>query len=69
MSFAKIGKITEVNDAVEANRLIEAGEELLAIVPGWTTDNTPCTLFYIGQHKPKHVVVGHYVDGDWVPKK
>jgi len=49
MSFAHIGKIKEVSDLIEANELIKAGAELLAIVPGWTADNTPCTLFYLGQ--------------------
>lgn len=69
MSYAHIGRIKEVYDVIEANRLIEAGNELLAIVPGWTSDNTPCTLFYIGQHKPKPTEPeGDYVDGDWVPK-
>ena len=53
MSFAHIGKIKEVSDFIQANELIEAGAELLAIVPGWTADNTPCTLFYLGQPKVK----------------
>ncbi|WP_460053141.1 hypothetical protein [Pseudomonas sp. H1_A05] len=53
MSYAHIGEIKEVSDVIEANRLIEAGGELLAIVPGWTSDKTPCTLFYLGQPKVK----------------
>lgn len=53
MSFAHIGEIKEMYDVIEANRLIEAGAELLAIVPGWTSDNTPCTLFYLGHPKVK----------------
>lgn len=53
MSFAHIGEIKEVSDVIEANQLIEAGCELLAIVPGWTSDNTPCTLFYFGRPKVK----------------
>lgn len=51
MSYAHIGEIKEVSDLSEANRLIEAGGELLAIVPGWKSDNEPCTLFYLGQPK------------------
>jgi hypothetical protein len=51
MSFAHVGKIKEVSDVMQANELIEAGAELLAIVPGWTSDNTPCTLFYLGEAK------------------
>lgn len=51
MSFAHIGKIQEVSDVIEANRLIEAGHELLQIVPGKTSDGDPCTLFYLGQPK------------------
>ncbi|TWC12035.1 hypothetical protein FBY06_14039 [Pseudomonas sp. SJZ085] len=53
MSFAHIGEIKEVSDFMQANELIEAGAELLAIVPGWTSDSTPCTLFYLGQPKVK----------------
>ncbi|MGP4956698.1 hypothetical protein [Pseudomonas helleri] len=53
MSFAHIGEIKEVSDVIEANQLIEAGCELLQIVPGWTSDNTPCTLFYFGVPKVK----------------
>lgn len=53
MSFAHIGEIKEVSDFLQANELIEAGAELLAIVPGWTCDNTPCTLFYLGMPKVK----------------
>lgn len=53
MSFAHIGEIKEVSNVIEANELIEAGAELLAIVPGWTADNTPCTLFYLGHAKVK----------------
>lgn len=68
MSYAHIGKIEEVYDVIEANRLIEAGGELLAIVPGWTSDNTPCTLFYLGQSKPQpEEEKGEYVDGIWKP--
>jgi hypothetical protein len=49
--------------------LIEAGAELLAIVPGWTSDDTPCTLFYLGQRKPDPGEdVGEWIEGDWVPK-
>ncbi len=62
MSYAHIGKIKEAYDVIEANRLIEAGAELLAIVPGWTSDNTPCTLFYLGQNKPKPAEE----EGDWI---
>lgn len=58
MSFAHVKEIVEVSDLTEANRLIEAGLELLQIVPGWTSDNTPCTLFYLGQPRlgtePEH---------------
>jgi len=36
-------------------------------VPGWTSDSTPCTLFYLG--KPVEPEEGEYIDGDWVPKK
>jgi len=69
MSFAHIGEIKEVSDLMQANRLIEAGAELLAIVPGWTSDNTPCTLFYLGQQKPEPAdPEGEYVEGEWVPK-
>lgn len=53
MSYAHIGEIKEVSDVIEANQLIEAGCELLQIVPGWTSDNTPCTLFYFGAPKVK----------------
>jgi hypothetical protein len=53
MSFAHIGEIKEVSDFKQANELIEAGCELLQIVPGWTSDNTPCTLFYLGLPKTK----------------
>ena len=53
MSFAHIGEIKEISDFMQANELIEAGAELLAIVPGWTADHTPCTLFYLGQPKVK----------------
>lgn len=53
MRFAHIGKIKEVSNVIDANQLIETGAELLAIVPGWTSDNTPCTLFYLGYPKPK----------------
>ena len=68
MSYAHIGNIKEVYDVIEANRLIELGSELLAVVPGWTSDNTPCTLFYLGQPKPNpEAENGAYVDGDWVP--
>jgi len=67
MSFAHVKEIVEVSDVIEANRLIEAGHELLQIVPGWTGDNTPCTLFYLS--KPAPTPEGSYVDGDWVPKK
>lgn len=68
MSYAHIGNIKEVSDFIQANKLIESGSELLAIVPGWTSDNTPCTLFYLGQPKPKlEEEKGAYVDGDWVP--
>jgi len=67
MSYAHIGNIEEVSDVMQANKLIDAGAELLAIVPGWTSDNTPCTLFYLGQAKPKLEEKGVYVDGDWVP--
>lgn len=52
MSFARIREIREV-DVIEANHLIEAGCDLLQIVPGWTSDNTPCTLFYFGVPKVK----------------
>lgn len=69
MSFAHIGEIREVSDVNEANQLIETGAELLAIVPGWTIDNTPCTLFYLGQHKPESAEPeGEYVEGEWVSK-
>ena len=51
MSFAQIGEITEVSDLSEANQLSEAGLELLQIVPGWSADNKPCTLFYFGVPK------------------
>lgn len=51
MSFAHIGKIEEVSDIVGANLLIEAGYELLQILPGKTSDGEPCTLFYLGQPK------------------
>lgn len=67
MSYAHIGNIEEVSDIMQANKLIDAGAELLAIVPGWTSDNTPCTLFYLGQAKQKREEKGGYVDGDWVP--
>jgi hypothetical protein len=68
MSYAHIGNIKEVSDFIQANELIEAGNELLAIVPGWTSDNTPCTLFYLGQPKPKpEAEEGAFVDGDRVP--
>lgn len=53
MSYAHIGEIKEVYDVIEANRQIEAGCELLQVVPGWTSDNTPCTLFYLGVPKVK----------------
>lgn len=53
MSYAHIGEIKEVSSVVEANRLIEGGCELLAVVPGWSSDNTPCTLFYLGQPRLK----------------
>ena len=33
MSYAHIGEIKEVSSVVEANRLIEGGSELLAVVP------------------------------------
>ncbi|AVX93408.1 hypothetical protein ABGT18_19870 [Pseudomonas putida] len=70
MSFAHIGKIKEVSDFIQANELIEAGYELLQIVPGITSDRDPCTLFYLGQHKPKAAdPEGEYVDGEWVPKE
>jgi hypothetical protein len=67
MSFAHVKEIVEVSDVIEANRLIQAGHELLQIVPGWTSDSTPCTLFYLS--KPAEQEEGEYVDGDWVPKK
>jgi len=53
MSFAHIQEIKEVSDFIEANRLIATGHELLQIVPGWTSDNTPCTLFYLGKANTK----------------
>lgn len=69
MSFAHIGKIKEVSDFIQANELIEAGYELLQIVPGITSDRDPCTLFYLGQAKPKPAEEeGEWIDGDWVPK-
>jgi hypothetical protein len=69
MSFAHIEEIKEVSDFMQANELMEAGAELLAIVPGLTGDNTPCTLFYLGQHKPKPAEEeGEWIDGDWVRK-
>ncbi|WP_447891392.1 hypothetical protein [Pseudomonas atacamensis] len=69
MSYAHIGEIKEVSDLTQANELIEAGAELLAIVPGWTSDDTPCTLFYLGQRKPDPGEdVGEWIEGDWVPK-
>ena len=42
----------------------------LQIVPGITSDRDPCTLFYLGQHKPKAAdPEGEYVEGEWVPKE
>lgn len=67
MSFAYVKEIVEVSNVVEANRLIGAGHELLQIVPGWTSDNTPCTLFYLSKPAPKPE--GEWVEGDWVPKQ
>jgi hypothetical protein len=67
MSFAHVKEIVEVSDVIEANRLIQAGHELLQIVPGWTSDSTPCTLFYLS--KPTEQEEGKYIDGVWVPKK
>ena len=67
MSFAHVKEIVEVSDVIEANRLIQAGHELLQIVPGWTSDSTPCTLFYLS--KTAALEEGEYVDGDWVTKK
>lgn len=65
MSFTHVKEIVEVSDVIEANRLIEVGHELLQIVPGWTGDNTPCTLFYLS--KPAEQEKGAYVEGHWVP--
>lgn len=67
MSFTHVKEIVEASNVVEANRLLQSGHELLQIVPGWTSDNTPCTLFYLS--KPAGPEEGHYVDGDWVSKK
>ncbi|MDU8358476.1 hypothetical protein [Pseudomonas syringae group sp. J309-1] len=67
MSLAHVKEIVEVSDLIQANQLIESGHELLQIVPGWTGDNTPCTLFYLS--KPVEPEKGQYVDGDWVPDK
>lgn len=53
MSYAHIGEIKEVSDFIQANALIEAGCELLQIVPGLTSDNEPCTLFYLGVPKER----------------
>lgn len=66
MSFAHVTEIVEVSDFIQANRLIEAGHELLSIVPGWTSDQTPCTLFYLS--KPAEQEPGEWIDGDWVTK-
>ena len=51
MSYADIEEITEVSNLGAANRLIEAGQVLLQIVPGRTSDGYPCTLFYLGRPK------------------
>lgn len=61
MSFAHVNEIVEVSDVIQANQLIKEGHELLQIVPGWTSDNTPCTLFYLA--KPKVGSQSHR--GDW----
>lgn len=65
MSFAHVKEIVEVSDVIEANRLIEAGHGLLQIVPSWTSDNTPCTQFYLS--KPAEQGKGAYVQGELVP--
>jgi hypothetical protein len=49
MSFDHVKEIVEVSNVIEANKLLDAGHELLQIVPGWTGDNTPCTLFYLSK--------------------
>jgi len=53
MSFAHIGEIKEVSGLIEANLLLEAGHELLQILPGKTSDGDPCTLFYLGKAAAK----------------
>ncbi len=67
MSFAHIKEIVEASDVIEANRLLQSGHELLQIVPGWTSDNAPCTLFYLS--KPAPTPEGEWKDGEWVPKQ